>query len=230
MKDLHLDPLFEFSNAIERYGYKDVEKQACLDRGEKRKISYKSNGRSFFREQIWCRITVLAQSVILLLVHVGKQSIRLGTCLISGCIQTETSLLLVVVKDVISLPINCVALPILGLVATFVPQAAAFMAKRIEKWLNNDSFQSPGIWQVSQYVGSFNTKGVRAVCATLVMRATAEVQLVLAAVQRVFTEFLNPCVFDETVNVVTAPFQLLTAAFSVLFTDKYQEAHGLLPR
>jgi hypothetical protein len=128
---LHLDGLYTFANRLADYGYDYTSDQE--DTRSKHSLDQEGIGtkRSFL-----CRVTVIAQAVLILIQTTGKQSIRGLTFLLSGILTLDGARFKIGMKDFVSVIVQSIALPILGLVAVATPHTAARESYKIAKLLN----------------------------------------------------------------------------------------------
>src|SRR4051794_12509260 len=98
---LHLDSLYTFRDIVKSYG-------TCA-----------------LKAQLWCRLSILAQSIILILTTTLKQLTRGISFIISGLITFDARRFFFGLKDIVSVLVQSVMPLVLGMIATFHPAKGA---------------------------------------------------------------------------------------------------------
>lgn len=128
---LHLDGLYTFASIIGSYGY------IPTDRLSLEPSPYiRSKSSYFLKAHVWCRLTIIVQTVALIIFNFVKHVIRGAIFLVEGVITFDFSRIRLGLKDLFSAVIDTIALPILGVIAFFSPAKGAEAAYYLGYHLN----------------------------------------------------------------------------------------------
>lgn len=117
---LHLDGLYAFADRIGDYGY-----------------NYLPGGEKPERQRyLLARIASIAQAVLILINTTVKQSLRCGIFILSGILTFNWMRIKIGTKDGVSVLVQLIALPILGLMAFISPDFSTTQAYEIARKLN----------------------------------------------------------------------------------------------
>ena|ERR1700722_3168147 len=138
---LHLDGLYHFTARIAEYGY-------IYDPSNKKQaLEPIASCASTIKREFWCRITIVVQATLIMLNITVKQGLRAITFMISGILTFDSYRLKVGLTDLMSVGVQALALPILGLLAVCHPTLAGNIAHKISRRLN-PNWDSPQSVQI----------------------------------------------------------------------------------
>jgi hypothetical protein len=128
---LHLDGLYTFASIIGSYGYARTDDLSLMPSPYVR-----SKNSYFLKAHLWCRLTILIQTVALIIFNFVKHVFRGAIFLVEGVITFDFSRIRLGIKDLLSAVVETIALPIFGVFAIFSPSISAEAAYYLGYHLN----------------------------------------------------------------------------------------------
>lgn len=225
---LHFDGLYSLASIVRSYGYRLRDENSWIPNAYIRR-----EGSSFFKAHIWCRFTILVQTVVLVVTNLLKHIIRGTVYLVTGVLSFQMDRICLSYKDLLSGVIETVALPILGVISVIIPAKGAELAYRMAHHFNPDashsfrSSQSFNYCQPTFYPKSSCYDIVRGCIACTVERLMAPLSFVATSVAFLVQDIFS-CNFTRA-TVHSMSYLIISPFSPILGSSLISQMHGIEP-
>lgn len=221
--NLHLDGLVSYAGYLNACGWSifpNEDTEICIRK------SAENDRFKWAKAQVFCRIFALFEAAILMITNGVRQTVRGSVSLASGLLTCDAKLIKFGLTDYLSVLVQTIALPLIGLMTIFSPADAARVARAFYREQNGemrvmsvkgkaDIFPVFVAFQPSLHEKNF--------LAVILLRATAPIQTVAYLVEGLASTLFS---FNCNQRVLLAPCLLVYLPLRALIDEKSNPAVG----